>query len=268
MLAGGGDGYIVAEPLRAAGTDGRAALARQGRYKPVAGNLHVKEVMVGDGARAQRFCVCLNPQAAERDATVRSNIVAHLHRRIEGSDSWSLKRRDELAGELKNTPAVARFLRRTKGDGRLLRVDKAAIAKDAKYDGKWLIRTSDDTLTATDLALAYKQLTEVEAGWRDMKGSLKLRPVFHYREDRIRSHIQLCWLALLLIRTAENATGETWRNLRQELDRMHLVTLQTADGRIAQRTALTAGQRTILSALAVAEPGLILDYQLPEPADA
>ena len=60
-----------------------------------------------------------------------------------------------------------------------------------------------------------------------MKGALGLRPVFHYREDRIRGHIQLCWLALLLIRVAENTTGDTWRNLRHELDRMHLVTLAT-----------------------------------------
>ncbi len=49
-----------------------------------------------------------------------------------------------------------------------------------------------------------------------MKGSLGLRPVFHHREDRIRSHIQLCWLGLLLIRVIENGTGDTWRNVRHE----------------------------------------------------
>ena len=53
-----------------------------------------------------------------------------------------------------------------------------------------------------------------------MKGALKLRPVFHYREDRIRAHVQLCWLALLLIRVAETATGDTWRTIAHELDRV------------------------------------------------
>ena len=72
-----------------------------------------------------------------------------------------------------------------------------------------------------------------------MKGALALRPVFHYREDRIRAHVQLCWLALLLIRVIENAAGDTWRNIRHELDRTHLVTLATADGQVAQRSALT-----------------------------
>jgi hypothetical protein len=264
-LQGGGDHYIVCEKLRSASTDAKAALARPGRYHPVKGNLEVKEVRVGDGARSQRFCVCVNPEAARRDEIVRANLVAYLEKRIAGSDEWTRQRRDELVGELRQTPGVHRFLRRTKGHK--LRVDKAAIERDAHFDGKWCIRTSDDTLTPTDLALAYKQLAQIERGWRDLKGALRLRPVFHHREDRIRSHIQLCWLALLLIRVAENATGDTWRNLRHELDRMHLVTLQTAEGRVAKRSATTKHQREILAALEIREPAQILDYELPAPLE-
>ncbi len=100
-------------------------------------------------------------------------------------------------------------------------------------------------------------------GWRDFKGALGLRPVFHHREDRIRAHIQLCWLALLLLRVIENATGDTWRNLRHELDRMHLVTLATNAGQIAQRTTTTPGQQTLLRALDLPEPPRIFDYTLP-----
>jgi hypothetical protein len=93
-----------------------------------------------------------------------------------------------------------------------------------------------------------------------MKGSLALRPVFHHREDRIRSHVQLCWLALLLIRVAENGTGQTWRSLHHELDRMHLVTLATGDGQVAQRSLLTPGQKTILTALQLPEPPRFSDF--------
>ena len=262
-LQGGGDHYIVCEKLRSASSDAKAALARPGRYHLVKGNLQVKKVRVGSGARTQRFCVCVNPEAKARDEIVRANLVAYLETRIAGSDEWAIQRRDELVGELRATPGLARFLRRTKDHK--LRIDRAAIDRDAHFDGKWLIRTSDDTLTPTDLALAYKQLAQVERGWRDLKGSLRLRPVFHHREDRIRSHVQLCWLALLLIRVAENATGDTWRNLRHELDRMHLVTLGTTEGRIAKRSATTKRQREILAALEVREPAQILDYELPTP---
>jgi hypothetical protein len=105
----------------------------------------------------------------------------------------------------------------------------------------------------------------VERGWKDMKGALKLRPVYHYREDRIRAHVQLCWLALLLIRVAETAACDTWRNIRHELDRMHLVTLATADGQVAQRSTVTLGQQVILHALDLREPPKFLDFTLPPP---
>ena len=92
-----------------------------------------------------------------------------------------------------------------------------------------------------------------------MKGALGLRPVFHHREDRIRAHVQLCWLALLLLRVVENATGGTWRNIRHELDRMHLVTLATTDGQVAQRST-TTGQKAILTALELPEPAQFFDF--------
>lgn len=260
-LQRGGGHYVVAEKLRNASGEAKAALTRAGRYHVAAGNLKVKEVRVGDGARQQRFVVCHNPEAAERDQQVRANLITYLQSQIDGSDHWTKGRRDELAGKLRTTPALWRLVRRL-SDGRF-RIDKTAIAREAKLDGKWLLRTSDDTLTPTDLAVAYKQLLEVERGWRDMKGSLGLRPVFHHREDRIRSHVQLCWLALLLIRVVENSTGDTWRNTRHELDRMHLVTLETTEGRVAQRTATTPGQAQILTSLDLAEPGRYLDFQLP-----
>jgi hypothetical protein len=69
----------------------------------------------------------------------------------------------------------------------LLRLDAAAVAADAKLDGKYLLRTSDPHLSTEDIALGYKQLLEVECGWRDMKQVLDLRPVFHRLEDRIRA---------------------------------------------------------------------------------
>ncbi len=268
-LTKGGGHYIHAEKLRHTNSEAAAALARPGRYRTVAGNLRVKEVAVapggksdGDhGARAQRFVVCHNPEQAERDAAVRERLLAHLQELMAGSDGWSDRRRDEFVGSLKTKPGLRRYLRRTTAG--LLRLNAAAIKREAHLDGKWLLRTSDTTLTPEDLAAAYKQLLQVERGWRDMKGALGLRPVFHHREDRIRAHVQLCWLALLLLRVVENATGDTWRNVRQELDRMHLVTLATADGHVAQPSATTDGHKAILSALHLPEPPRFFDFTLP-----
>lgn len=269
-LTRGGGHYIHAEKLRHTNAEAAAALARAGRYRTVAGNLRVKEVAVApggngdgdDGARAQRFVVCHNPEQADRDAAVRDRLVEHLSELIAGSDAWSGRRRDEFVGSLKTKPGLRRYLRRTPSG--LLRIDHTTIKAEAHLDGKWLLRTSDVTLTPEDLAAAYKQLLQVERGWRDFKGALGLRPVFHYREDRIRGHVQLCWLALLLIRVVENATGDTWRNTRHELDRMHLVTLATGDGQVAQRSATTPGHKTILAALELPEPPRFFDFTVPD----
>ncbi|MBS4730328.1 hypothetical protein MSM1_19035 [Mycobacterium sp. SM1] len=198
------------------------------------------------------------PDAAQRDAAVRQRLIEHLSGLIGGSDAWSKRRREEFVGYVKGKPGLRRLLRRTKTG--LLRIDHAAAQREAHDDGKWLLRTSDLTLITEDLAAAYKQLLAVKRGWRDAKSSLGLRPLYHHREDRIRAHAQLCWLALLLIRVAETRTGDAWRNLRHALDRMHLVTFATADGRVAQGSILTTGQKTILAALDLPEPPKYLDF--------
>ena len=213
-----GGHYICGEKLRGDSPEAAAALARQGRYRTVAGNLRVKQVVVDDGVMRDRYVVGHNPDAADRDATVRDQLLARLVEAIADTDRLATADRAAVAARL---PTGLRRLLRTTGAGRL-RIDRAAVAAEAKLDGKFLLRTSDPTLSAEDVAWGYKQLLEVERGWRDMKSTLELRPVFHRLEDRIRAHVILCWLALLLIRVAETETGDTWRRLRHELDRLHV----------------------------------------------
>ena len=249
-----GGHYIVGERLRSDSIDAKAALGRAGRYRSVDGNLGVKEVRVG----TERFVVCHNPEQARRDEIVRERIITHLGERIAGSDNLSTNKRHELYGALCTKPGLRRFLRLTP-DGKL-RIDKASIRQEAHFDGKFLLRSSDERLSAEEIALGYKALYEAERGWRDLKSTIDLRPVFHRREDRIRAHVQLCWLALLLCRVAEVGTNDTWRNLRNELERLHLVTMATNEGTVSQRSELTPSQRSILSTFKVPEPPRFYDF--------
>ena len=266
-LQRGGGHYIVGEKLRHGTQEAQAALARQGRYRTVAGNLRVKEVRVDDATHRDRFVICHNPDRARRDHAIREQILTRLTTAIDGSDKLTPDKRRELYGALTTKPAFKRFLRETPAGK--LRIDRAAVTHEAKLDGKFLLRTSDESLSAEDIALGYKALYEAERGWRDLKSTIELRPVYHHREDRIEAHVQLCWLALLLIRVAEVETAQTWRNIRNELDRMHLVTLATSQGTISQRTELTPGQRQTLTALKLPEPPRFYDFApTPEPAPA
>ncbi len=261
-LQRGGGHYIVGEKLRGESAEAAAALSRQGRYRTVANNLRVKEVRVDDGAGRDRFVICHNPDAAARDAAVRDQIIARLTEPIAGSDTLSARRREELAGALRTKAAFYRFLRTTPSG--LLRVDRAAVHADANFDGKFLLRTSDESLTAADIAQGYKGLYEAERGWRDLRSTIDLRPVYHHREDRIRAHVQLQWLALLLLRVAETAVGDTWRNIRDELERIHLVTLATNDGQVAQRSELTPSAQSYEPSTSPTRPGSSTSHPPPK----
>ena len=153
---------------------------------------------------------------------------------------------------LREHPALGRWLRQTPS-GRLT-LDRAKISAEAKLDGKYLLSTSDPDLSAEDVALGYKNLLEAERGFRDLKSTIELRPVFHRLEPRIRAHVLLCWLALLLIRVAERRTGQTWRQIARELGRLHAVTLTGPAGTVVQTTEPTTTQSGILRACDLTPP--------------
>jgi transposase len=258
ILTGGGSGFIIAEKLRGNEAAAVEARSRQGRFRTVDEHLQVKDIRVGDGLDAQRFIMVRNLEAATHDAHVRARLVALLADRIEGSDALTADKRAELRGRIREKPGLWRYLRITSTG--LLRIDKAKITAETRLDGKTLLRTSEMETDAADIARGYKALLDVERGWRDLK-QLELRPVYHRKADRIVAHVQLSWLALLLIRTAEIATGDTWRNLSSELDRIQLHTYDTGNGTVSQRTRLTAKQSSILEALGLPEPPRYYEFE-------
>ena len=273
-LARSGGHWIAGERMRDGAKDAQEALSRQGRYQTVRDNLRVKEVRIGaDEETAKRFIVCHNPAEAERQKTLRDQTITRLQGELarlrdERARLVKTATKKTTAGEraqarleeahtrtecaLRDHPTLGRYLRQS-ASGRLL-IDRTKIQAEERLDGKYLLSTSDPTLSAEDVALGYKNLLEAERGFRDLKGILELRPVYHRLEQRIRAHVTLCWLALLLIRVAERQTGETWRRISRELNRLHQVTLEGATGTVTQTTSLTDPQRAIYTACATTPP--------------
>jgi len=257
-LRRGGGHYIIGEKLRSGSADATAALSRPGRYQHVRQNLQVKEVRIADD---ERFVVCYNPDQADRDARMREIMTSKLAALIAGTDGLTATKRAELRGRISTMPGLNRYLRVTPTG--LLRLDKSKANTESNLDGKYLLRCSDPTLSAEDIALGYKQLLQVERGWRDMKTNLELRPVYHRLEDRIRAHVLLCWLALLLIRITENTTANTWHHLREDLQELHVGVFEGPAGTFRQRTELTTAQRDILTKLGIDPPKKIIELTTP-----
>ena len=249
-----GGHYIIGEKLRQ-GTANRQALARQGRYRKVEPGLDVKQVWVGEGETRRRFVVCRNLEEARRDERHREQWLERLGQELEQVKGKQGEERTQAEAQLITHPTMRRFI--TRRHGRLV-IDCRKVAHDKHLDGKFLLSSSDDDLTAEEIALYYKQLIEVEQCWRDQKQILDLRPIYHRKEDRIRAHVLLSFLALLLCRVAETRAKDTWRNLRRELERIHLGYFQGSAGRVHQRTELTTRQREILTAVQVPEPPVFM----------
>jgi len=252
-LALGCGKYILAARMRAGDEVTSDVLTRGGRYQTVADNLCIKEVIVGEGARQRRYVVCFNPVEAERQKQHRQVVLDELAveiktlRRPERGESHSKR-----TCELLSTPRFARYLRGAPWGG--LKIDLGAVRREKKLDGKWVITSNDDTLSAEDLALGYKQLMRVEQCWHTVKGGLRTRPIFHWTPHRICAHVSLCVLALLIERIAEIRAGDTWRNIRDQLETIKVVEYERDEARVQQTTEVRPAVATLLRRLKVDLP--------------
>ena len=236
----------------------RDVLRRPGRYKAVAENLRGKDVGVGVGERRRRYVVCHNPHEAQRQRAHRQQVLAEL-----AAELASLR---ELAGDghtkrvcqLRASGRYGRYVQLMPGGQ--VAIDRAKIGAEERRDGKFVIHTNDDSLKPADLALGYKQLQRVEDAWRTLKSGLRLRPVFHWAPHRLHAHVALTVLALRLERVAEQACGDTWRNIQNDLKQIKLAQLLSPHGEVWQVTEPTPETAKRLQVLEIKNPPPILRF--------
>jgi hypothetical protein len=254
-LAAGGGKYLMCMPLRRGDAVTEQVLSRAGRYRSVAENLQVKEVVLGDGERRTRYVVCFNPQEAQRHKAHREQIVREIEAELQSLRHIPEEGHSKRACALRASARYGRYLKDT--DAGLV-LDREKVQGAERFDGKFVVHGNDDTLSAEDMALGYKQLQRVEQAWRDMKSGLELRPVFHWAPHRIHAHVAITVLALLLERTAEHACADTWRNIRDRLQRIQLAQLSSSNGTVWQVTEPTAEAAKCLKSLQIKPPAPVL----------
>mgnify|MGYP001544713945 CR=1 FL=1 len=255
-LARAGGKYIVCMPIHRGSEVANEVITRPGRYQAVAENLQVKEVMVGDGERRRRYVVCYNPQEAERQARHRKEVLEELAAELETLREPKGSSHAKRVCELRASGRYGRYVRLTKNGHP--RIDQANVEALAKLDGKFVVHSNDDTLSAADLALGYKQLQRVEVAWRQLKSGLKLRPVYHWAPHRIHAHVALTVLALLLERIAEQACADSWRNIRDDLKQIKLAQLSSPNGTVWQVTDPSPYALKRLKSLKIPKPPPLL----------
>ena len=154
----------------------------------------------------ERLVVCRNPVLAEERARKREALLAAteaaLARVAAMVERGTLRTAAAIglrAGRVVDAKKMAKHVELDIGDGRFAyRRRTDAIAAEAALDGLYVVRTSvpAERLEAAEVVETYKRLSAVERDFRSLKGDdLAVRPIFHWREDRVRAHLFLCLLA-------------------------------------------------------------------------
>ncbi len=253
--------YILGARMRSQNEVKDEVLARAGRYRVVhperqtkqdPAPLKVKEVQVEN----RRYIVCLNDDEARKDAADREAIVASLQEKLRSGEK-----------SLVGNKGYRRYLRSTGPDH--FQIDEAKIEEEARYDGKWVLRTNTDLDTA-EVALQFKRLWMVEAWFRSCKSLLQTRPIYHKCDETIRGHVFCSFLALVLrqeleARLARDGHNLEWADVIQDLDRLQMVEVEQDGKRFLLRSDLQGTCGTVFRAAGVAVPPTV-QQTAPEPA--
>ena len=263
LLQTAGGHYIIGEKLRQGrNAEPVSALSKRGRYSTMENGLEIKDILLDKDSEARRrYVLVRNPDEAKRDALKREDIVKETERRLEELKQLDGEPHEKAACALRSHKVFGKYIRQTK-TGKL-RLDKAKIRNEAQYDGKYLISTSDLGISAEDVVLGYKQLHEIERVFKDMKHLIDIRPLRHRLDERIRAHVLLCWLGMLLIRIAEQETDTTWFNLKKTLSTLQVGILKTLEGDIWQTGQIQKETARVFKALKIKEPATFLDFPVP-----
>jgi len=253
--------YILGARMRSQNEVKDEVLARAGRYRLVhpqrttsedPAPLKVKEVRV----EGRRYIVCRNDDEARKDAADREATVASLREKLATGEK-----------SLVGNKGYRRYLSSTGLDH--FQIDEAKIEEEARYDGKWVLRTNMDLDTA-EVALQYKRLWMVEAWFRSSKSLLQTRPIYHKCDETIRGHVFCSFLALVLrqeleARLAKDDHSFEWADVIQDLDRLEIVEVEQDGKRFLLRSEVQGTCGTVFRAAGVAMPPTV-QQATPDPA--
>ncbi|MGQ9860311.1 MAG: IS1634 family transposase [Thermodesulfobacteriota bacterium] len=202
--------------------------------------LKVKDVVI-DG---RRYVVCINEDHAQKDAADREAILSSLREQLKKGDK-----------ALVGNKGYRRYLKTT---GERFEIDENKVLAEARYDGKWVLRTNTD-LPTQEVALKYKQLWMVESLFRTLKSILETRPIYHKRDETILGHVFCSLLSFVLMKELQTRAERLgyvleWADVIGDLNRLQETELEQACKRFLLRTEATGTSSKVFQAAGVAIP--------------
>jgi len=255
LLTLGGGTYLLAVRAGSVKEVQEQVLSRPGRYKTVTDNLKVKEITVGDGVLRRRYILCFNPAEATRQQHHRAGVLAEIREELSRHKTWDATAK--WAIEMLASGRTGRYL--SISPTSQIYLDAQKVKKAETLDGKWVLITNDDTLTAADAAQGYQGLLVIEQCFRSLKSTqIQLTPVHHWLARRIEAHVKICVLALLIQRVAEVTCQLSWAQIHERLSALQATQFQTSAHQFFRRNEVPPETAQILKSLKISTPPLVL----------
>jgi transposase len=182
--------YIVGEKLRSLPAKYQDLIFDSTGYTEF-GDIQIKDITHPTRPNA-RLILAFSKERAKKDKKDRERLLAKLQKKLE--------RKKAQPKDFISNSGVKKFINAQGGTATL---NREAILKDEKWDGHFGLVTNHTILSAETVLSHYRGLWQVEASFRVAKHDLATRPVFHWTPNRIRAHVLICFLALVLERHLE-----------------------------------------------------------------
>jgi transposase len=154
----------------------------------------------------QRYCLCRNPQTQARETATRQRLLDRtreaLDRIVARKKKGSTEKLSAQVGRILARYKMGKFVEWHVQEGRLKwQFKETHVEQEKLFDGCYIVSATvpKEQLDQDEVVRTYKNLSVVEQAFRNLKTvSLEIRPVYHKKDDRIRSHVFLCVLAFYL----------------------------------------------------------------------
>ncbi len=247
-LTSSGFRYILGFKMRSIPKNERSDIFTKKKWKPITKELDYRDI----NYKGQRLVIYYNKERATKDRFRREEILTRIQDKIKN-------------GTILTVISNADYKKFLKIEGKKPSLDIEKIEADALYDGIFIL-TTNTKLPPGEVVSRYRDLWQCEAGFRTLKSELDLQPLFHRKERRIRSHVFICFIALILksmlikkIRTIDKEAS--YNKTLSELKKIQAMYIRIYKMNLVVRTEIKSHAKIAFRALGMAFPKKVLKQE-------
>lgn len=254
LLESLGQEYILGYRMRTIAKKDRPDIFSKVNLKKLRNSdLQYKEVEY----KGKRLLFYYNKERAVLDAEFRERLLERLREKIK-------------SGKIKNlleSPSYLKYLDEV--EGAAPKISDKKVEQDKEFDGVFVL-TTNAMMTPPEVVESYRSLWQIEQGFKQLKSELKLGPIYHYTDKRIRAHVFICFLALILRRLMSIKLNKKFKgkasypDCLDDLKQLSVVEMKVKEEELHLLTEIKSNAKKMFSVLNLKTPQKVIYQSDPE----